>query len=341
MFRRVIKKEAAARRSSKMETGNHFKTAMESRDHSNAANPKSLMSRGNKFCFSNEYWIFLKIVIVAVCIVSFSNELVRGQSANRNMLRELSKRDVKVHIITEAVDPAENSDQTLEYIEENEFPKLMKTIANLSYWRIVKNIDDAELVFVFTCYKIFEYDSFVARIKVFDNKMNFLYSPIYDLVAPYDRFTDGTSLTSFLKNANISKTSPFYVESKNVKTIDEVKFEKYYNLLLEAIEYQQNKKVLEYVDKCISINPELPILYEIKVATMFEMNKSPYFSIVKLKQLEPLNPKIVLFSQYDYCLRLIRSERSQAFWSAIGSSMMGLIDLSINLTKKVENLPYN
>ena len=37
MYRRVSKKEAAARRSSKME----------SRDHSNAANPKSQMSRGN------------------------------------------------------------------------------------------------------------------------------------------------------------------------------------------------------------------------------------------------------------------------------------------------------
>jgi len=37
MYRRVSKKEAAARRSSKMEC----------RDHSNAANPKSLMSRGN------------------------------------------------------------------------------------------------------------------------------------------------------------------------------------------------------------------------------------------------------------------------------------------------------
>jgi len=49
MFSKKIKSAAATNQSGAMETGNHFKTAMDDRDHfKNGANPKSLMSRGKR-----------------------------------------------------------------------------------------------------------------------------------------------------------------------------------------------------------------------------------------------------------------------------------------------------
>ena len=250
---------------------------------------------------SRKIMCFLMIVLLF-----FGTGSVIGQSNNGNLLRDLSKRDNKVFILVENIDSVENFSQTV-----------MKYMKNSGYWKIVDYISDADMVLQFTGFRINinGYPHFESYVKVFDNKMNFIYRGDYvwksgTIWGTFEQFFDKTlqalvnNLPSNLKNAHISKTSPFYVASTKAKPYNEVEFAKYHHLLSESIEYKQNKKILANVDRCIRINPELPVLYAIKSAILIEMNKKSFESINKLIELEPLNDNI------DYLWQAARNQKS-------------------------------
>jgi len=240
---------------------------------------------------------------------SLGTDSLKGQP--NNLLRDLTKRDNKIYIINEAVDPAENSEENIKYIEDNLLTQMPKIIANLSYWKIVNSINEADFVMVYTCYKIYGFNVYGGRCKFFDNKMNFLYAPVFK-----GGFT-WKKLPSHLQNAEISRTSPFYVASKETKKFDEDSYSRYNNLLIESIKYKQNKKILEYVDKCISINPELPELYEIKAGVLIDMNKTSLNTVNKLEELEPLNSNLEFFYQFAGYKQM----QNAAKWIAISSAL--------------------
>jgi len=226
----------------------------------------------------------------------------------------LTKKGNKIYIITEAVDPAENSEQSIKYIEDNFFPKLHKDLANFSYWKIVNDIHDADFVLVYVWFKIYGYNSYGGRALFFDNQMNFLYTPV-------TKIGSMKKLASHLQSADLSKASPFYVETKSAKKFDEIKFAQYYLLLMEAVQYKQNKLILEYADKCISINPEFPELYEIKMAALLDMNKKTQQTFTKWIELDPLHQNIELFWQFAGNQNFKRQERNARIWSAVAISM--------------------
>jgi len=239
--------------------------------------------------------------------------IAKKQANNNRLLRELTKKGNKIYFITEAVDPAENSEQTIKYIKDTFFPQLHKDIANFSYWKIVNDIQDADFVLVYTWFKIYGYDAYSARVLFFDNQMNFLYTPVTGLTLK--------KMASHLQKADLSKASPFYVETKSAKKFDEVKFAQYYQLLMESVHYKQNKLILEYADKCISINPEFPELYEIKMAALLDMNKKTKKTFTKWVELEPLHQNIELFWQFAGNQNLKRQERNARIWTAVAISM--------------------
>jgi hypothetical protein len=125
-----------------------------------------------------------------------ANSQITGVN-NKNLMRDFTKKNNKVFIMLEAVDPAENSEQTIKYIE-GFFPEIMKAFANLNYWKIVDNINEADFVYLATYFKTYGYNHYTNQVKIFDNKMNFLYNPIYGMGS-------WKKMPSHLQKANISK----------------------------------------------------------------------------------------------------------------------------------------
>ena len=254
---------------------------------------------------------------------SVISELKKGLSAtrtpknkvdNNSLLRELTKKGNKVYIIMEAVDPAENSEKTIKYIEDNYFPQPPNELANFSYWKIVNDIKDADFVLEFTWFKIYGYNSYGGRTKVYDRQMNFLYTPVTN-IRSLKKFA------SHIQNADLSKASPFYVETGRRNTFDYIEFEKYYHLLMESVQYKQNKKILEYANKCISINPDFPKVYEIKMAALLDMNKKTKTTFTKWIELDPLNQNVELFWQLAGNQNIKRKERNASIWAAVALSV--------------------
>ena len=143
---------------------------------------------------------------------------VFGQSNKVNLLRDLSKKDNKVYIAEE-------------YIEPDIYPIVMQQMANLGYWKVVNHINDADMVLVFTNYLTdYRIDGecswdnctmYTTCIKVFDNQMNFVYrSPRSSAMTNNEAIQNRVkTLPSDLKNGTVSKASPFYVAAKNKKTL--------------------------------------------------------------------------------------------------------------------------
>lgn len=263
----------------------------------------------NRACLIN----FLMIVFLF-----FGTNTLKGQPNNSNMLNELSKINSKVYIMVENIDSVPNFYQTVE-----------KQIANLGYWKMSKNMNDADMVLIFTGFKIGinGYPHFECYVKIFDNKMNFIYRGEYlwkswnTFEIAFDKTINALvkDLPNTLRYAKISKTSPFYVSSTEAMKYDEIKFSEYYLKLLESIEDKQNNKILENINRCILINPELPELYEIKARVLLEINvkgpivpknsekakrREPFNTIGKLIEFEPLN------SNVDYLWKYARMQAS-------------------------------
>jgi len=243
-----------------------------------------------------------------------TSKITTKQANNNRLLKELTKKGNKVYIITKAVDPAENSEQSIRYIEDNYYPKLRKDLANFSYWKIVNDIHDADFVLEYVWFKIFGYNSYGGRALFFDNQMNFLYTPV-------SKIGSLKKLASHLQGAELSKASPFYVETKTAKNYDENKFSHNYLLLMEAVQYQQNKLILEYADKCISINPEFPELYELKMAALLDMNKKTQKTFTKWIELDPMHQNVELFWQFAGNQNFKRQERNARIWTAVAISI--------------------
>jgi hypothetical protein len=262
---------------------------------------------------------------------------------SQNILQKISKKGNKVCVLVENMDSVAS------------FPLVvMKQMRNLGYWKIVNNISDADMVLLFTGFKwptdkgIFLFEGYV---KVFDNQMNFIYRSDYVRGRGFawttlDEFTENTikslvkKLPNNLKKVAISQTSPFYVSSKKVKPYNEVEFDKNYHLLIESIENGQNNEILKYADKCISINSELPELYEIKAGVLMEMNKKPFGPIKKLIELEPLNSNIDYFWQTARYQKSERDVRFAAKMMAIAGAMNAVSGV-INTVSVASHRQYN
>ena len=157
MYWRVVKTEAAARRSSQME----------GRDHSNAANPKSLKSRGNVMRRT-----FLVLAVFWVSVASaFAQDVItlkNGMSVQATV-QEIGENEVKFK-------KYDNSDGRVYTLNKYEIADIMYTNGSAEKFDVnVKRIDEKKMVKDFENRMII--CGFIKRVVVNDFLPNSLKSP--------------------------------------------------------------------------------------------------------------------------------------------------------------------
>lgn len=270
---------------------------------------------------------FFVINMLLFLLFSFSASI----EAQKYKLRDLTKTDKKVFFVVENPDSVEMFYETA-----------LKYLKKLGRWKIVQSMSDADFVLLIKGFniEISGYAHFECYPQIFDNKMNFIYrgdfvyksGTIWD---NYDLFFDKTlksvinRLPLQLMDGKISNVSIYYLgkldeKNKEMSSTSRKYYEKNYKLALEAMEYSQINKAVDYLTKCIMNNPLRHDLYKQRALLYLEIDKGgkALSDLKRYAKYEPLDPDIDIFWQ------IARYEKSESDVKKIKRSLAAIAVLN-------------
>lgn len=258
-------------------------------------------------------------MMVAMALLATSMDLY-AQSID---LKQLTQKDQKIYLGVENPDSVDNFDDTA-----------FKYMKELGRWRIVDNVGDADFVVILKGFniKISGFPHFECYVKVFDNKMNFIYRGDFTFKSGMVGETFQTlfkrtinnvisTLPNCLSKGEISKMSIYYKATDKPKVLNEsqeLKFGENYVLALRAIKDGQNPKVIDYLSKCIDIDGSHEELYKQRAMIYLEMDKG----VLALKDLGHYVKERPLDADIDVCWQIGRYQKSERDERIIRRSMV-------------------